>query len=71
MDWPDLVGSIFQISEEESVADAIRRIAALPPEQRQTTARNARDAALRLNNSSLVHWLNMLVTPPDDQRNNS
>ena len=69
VDWPDLVDNIFQINEGESIADAIRRIASLAPEVRQTTAQNGRAAALRLNRSSLVHWLNMLVTPAD--RNDS
>lgn len=60
VDWPDLVGNLYQIGENETLTDAIRRIAALPSEQRKATARAARDAALRLNRGSLLHWLDVL-----------
>ncbi len=69
VDWPELVDNLYQIEEEESVADAIRRIAAASNEDRQTKAANGRKAALRLNESSVVHWLNMLL--PDQGSDNA
>ncbi len=60
VDWPDLVDSLYQIRDGESLADAIRRIAALPPEARSATATSARKAALRLNRGSLLHWLDVI-----------
>ena len=69
VDWPQLVDNLYQIEEEESVADAIRRIAAASNEDRQTKAANGRKAALRLNESSVVHWLNMLL--PDQGSDNA
>ena len=66
VDWPNLVEHIWQIDDGESLSDAIRRIAALEPQERQATAARARDAALGLNHNSIVHWVNMLkVTEPD------
>ncbi len=69
VDWPDLVDNIYQIEDDESVTDAIRRIAGATPAERQSKAANGRAAALRLNESSLVHWLNMLV--PRQEANTS
>lgn len=60
VDWPELADSLFTIGEDETVAQAIRRIATLSSDERQRTARAARAAALKLNESSIVHWLNML-----------
>ncbi len=62
VDWPVLADSLYQIAEGQSVADALREIAALPAEARIGKAKAARDAALRLNHSSLLHWLNVLKT---------
>ncbi len=62
VDWPVLADSLYQIAEGQSVADALREIAALPAEARIEKAKAARDAALRLNHSSLLHWLNVLKT---------
>ena len=62
VDWPELADSLFTIGEGETVAQAIRRIAALSGNERQRIARAARAAALKLNESSIVHWLNMLTT---------
>ena len=60
VDWPDLVDNLYQVDEDESLADAIRRIAALPAAERTATAKAARQAALRLNRGSLLHWLDVL-----------
>jgi len=60
VDWPNLVDHIFRIETEETVTDAIRRIASLDSETHRDTAAAAREAALELNHSSIVHWVNML-----------
>ena len=60
VDWPNLVDNLFQIGAGETVADAIRRIAGLDAEYRREIAVTAREAALRLNHNSVVHWVNML-----------
>jgi glycosyltransferase involved in cell wall biosynthesis len=66
VDWPNLVDHIFRIESEETVADAIRRIANLDSETRRDTAAAARAAALELNHSSIVHWVNMLSSTRDE-----
>ncbi len=60
VDWPELADNLFTIGATETVAQAIRRIAALSGGERQRIAQGAREAALKLNESSIVHWLNML-----------
>jgi glycosyltransferase involved in cell wall biosynthesis len=60
VDWPDLVGNLHMIGENESLPDAIRRVANLPANSRADTAMAARKAALRLNRGSLLHWLDVL-----------
>ena len=63
VEWPDLERSLYQIGEDESVADAIRRIAALPADTIRDTAERAREAALALNENSILHWLGILEVP--------
>jgi len=60
VEWPDLAHALYQIDPKESVADAIRRIAACPAESRRSTAREARAAALALNENSVMHWCGIL-----------
>jgi len=60
VDWPGLVETLFQIEDDESVADALRRITALDSAMRTAMARGAREAALKLNQNSIRHWLHML-----------
>ncbi len=62
VEWPDLARQLFVLGEDESVADGIRRIAALPTKERQSTARAAYDAARTLNANSIKHWLSLLET---------
>ncbi|MEM6511467.1 MAG: glycosyltransferase [Pseudomonadota bacterium] len=66
VEWPDLVSQLFVLGDGETVADAIRRIAALSVEQRQQTARNASTAARALNANSIRHWLSLLETDDAD-----
>lgn len=60
VDWPDLVDNLYQVADEETLAQAIRRVASLPAAERAATASAARAAALRLNRGSLLHWVDML-----------
>ena len=60
VEWPDLVDNLYQVEDGESLADAMRRISALPAESRAAVARGAREAALRLNRGSLLHWLDVI-----------
>lgn len=65
VEWPDLVDNLYQIHDNESLAAAIRRIAALPPDERSAVAKRARTAALRLNRGSLLHWLDVIHSTED------
>ena len=60
VEWPNLVENLYQIGDGEPLADAIRRIGALPPGSRVATAQAARSAALRLNRGSLLQWLDVI-----------
>ena len=60
VEWPELVDNLYQIADGESLADAIARVAAEPPETRAGAAKSARKAALRLNRGSLLHWLDVI-----------
>ena len=60
VEWPDLVDKLYQIDDDETLSAAIRRVARLPADSRAATGRAARDAALRLNRGSLLHWLDVL-----------
>ncbi|MEO1244591.1 MAG: glycosyltransferase [Pseudomonadota bacterium] len=71
VDWPDLVDNLFQIGADESVADALRRIAGLAGEVRRETASRAREAALKLNSNSVRHWVQMLSASNPDPNDKS
>jgi len=60
VDWPGLADRLYRIAEHQTVADAIREIAALPPEARREQAAGARAAARKLNHNILWHWLHKL-----------
>lgn len=61
VEWPDLASALHTIGDGESVADAIRRIAALPSAERGETAQRARAAAAELNENSVMHWFSVLA----------
>ncbi len=69
LDWPDLADHIYRIEGNETVAEALQRIAAIPAHDRQRVAAGARDAALKLNQRSLEHWLSVLKV--DDAANSA
>ncbi len=60
LDWPALRPGLHAIGPEERLAEALRRLAALPLEQRQGSADRARKAAAALNEWTLDHWLGLL-----------
>ncbi len=60
LDWPGLSEHIYRIGEEETVADALRRILAQSFEAREDKATAGRIAASRLNNKSLLHWCELM-----------
>ncbi len=68
VEWPDLARELFVLGDGESVADGIRRIAALPAGERQAMARNACEAARTLNANSVKHWLSLLETDESNDR---
>jgi len=54
--WPDLAQGLYVIQENESIADAIRRIQALSPEVLMEHARVAQKATLDMNQNTLRGW---------------
>lgn len=58
--WPALAQALFRISDDESLAAAITRIARLDPAARQQKAQLGRDAARELNEWTVQHWLDVL-----------
>lgn len=60
LSWDQLNQGLFQIAEQETLADVLRRIAALDPESRQRKAATARAAATAINALNLQHWLEIL-----------
>lgn len=60
VEWPDLNTCLFQIRDNETLGDALHRIADLAPERRRSIASNAAVAARRLNDKSVRHWLGLL-----------
>ncbi len=61
-EWRDLSAGLFTIGSDESIADAIDRIAALSADERARRSAAARHAALALNDANLNGWLELLAT---------
>ena len=64
LDWPGLSEHLYRIDENETVAEALRRIKAQSFEVREDNAVAGRIAANRLNARSLLHWCE-LMQPAD------
>ena len=62
VEWPVLSEALFKLDADEDLTAGIRRIAALPAEARREAAFRAREAALLLNENSLMHWFGILET---------
>lgn len=67
--WPKLNQGLFQMNTDESLADAVARIAGMDPQQRQQTAALALAAARELNEWTVNHWLEVLARPVTDRQN--
>lgn len=60
LSWELLNRGLFQIREDEHLADALVRVRGLDPAIRVHKARLARAAALEINRRNLDHWLTVL-----------
>ncbi|MBK1649917.1 glycosyltransferase [Rhabdochromatium marinum] len=60
LSWEQLNRGLFQIQAQETLADVLRRIAHLTPQERDHTAAIARAAAIDINARTLQHWLEIL-----------
>ncbi|MDF3129960.1 glycosyltransferase [Kiritimatiellaeota bacterium B1221] len=58
--WPELAKGLCVIQEDESVADAIRRLKALSPEELKVRARTAQQATLDMNTQTMQGWQNII-----------
>ena len=63
-DWPGMQPGLFCIGADESLAEAVARIRALPDSARAHRAASARKAAVELNEWNLENWIERL-TPRD------
>lgn len=59
-DWPELAAGLFIIGDDESVAQAVRRVAGLPEATRREYSGRAREAAHYLNEWNLRAWTGWL-----------
>lgn len=60
LSWPELSKGIYHFGGDETLADAINRIAAIDPPLREKKAREARKAAIALNQAAIAQWLDLL-----------
>jgi glycosyltransferase involved in cell wall biosynthesis len=63
--WPGLSRGLYAFENDETLDAAIRRIAAVEAPLRERKARQAREAALALNQKAIEQWLELLT---DDRR---
>lgn len=59
--WPGLSRGLYAFDDDESLDAAIRRIAAVEPSLRERKARQAREAALALNQEAIEQWLELMT----------
>ena len=59
--WPELSQALFKRQDEETLAQAITRIEALPMEQRLARAGEARQAAINVHHAAVGQWLEVLT----------
>jgi glycosyltransferase involved in cell wall biosynthesis len=59
--WPGLSQGLYAFDGDETLAAAIRRIAAAEAPLRERKARQAREAALALNQKAVEQWLELLA----------
>lgn len=58
--WPTLAEGLFVMEEDESLADALRRVRRLASDRREEVARAGRVAARRLCDRTVEHWIHVL-----------
>ncbi len=58
--WPDLGKGLFRIAPDETLGEAIARVASLDPALRRQKAQVGREAACALNEWTVNHWLGVL-----------
>lgn len=58
--WPDLSQALFAVQQGDTLGDTLRRVEALPVQERQALAGQARNAAIRVNSGAVTQWLNVL-----------
>lgn len=58
--WPELVKGLCVIREGETVAEALRRLRALPESERRAVACAAREATRSMNRKTMEGWLDLL-----------
>ncbi|MDZ7782101.1 MAG: glycosyltransferase [Halioglobus sp.] len=68
-DWPELAAALFIIGDDESLAQALRRVSALPEATRRECSKNAREAAHYLNDWNLRAWTAWLDRSRSARRN--
>jgi glycosyltransferase involved in cell wall biosynthesis len=62
LNWPDLAEGVYAIRPDESLADAVKRIADEPVSQRSAKSETARRTALEFNRKTLSQWLDLFTT---------
>ncbi|MBK5965072.1 glycosyl transferase family 1 [Thiocystis minor] len=60
LSWDLLNRGIFQIRDDEHLADTLARVRDLDPALRERKARIAREAAVEINRRNLQHWIGIL-----------
>ena len=61
LSWQSLNEGLYQFSDEESVAEAIQRIAGLDTRQRDKKMRHARETALQVHEQAITGWLELFT----------
>ena len=61
LNWPDLAEGVYAIGPEESLADAVKRIADEPVSQRLQKSETARRTALDFNRKTLSQWVDLFT----------
>lgn len=59
LNWPELVPGLYTLHENETVADAIRRLQALSPRDRCDKAETALTATRDMNRHTMAGWLDL------------
>ena len=59
--WPELAQGIFSIEKDEDLADAVRRLAALPKSVRESIAQRGWNVVDQFNEATLTGWIQLLT----------